>query len=118
MLADGITFSFGVLLYRLCDVFQVSKDKVALVGSLLGGIPLFMGPICSALINRFSCRAVTVAGGLLTGTGFLLSAFVTDFNMFYLTMSIISGLGLSLVYVPAVVVVAYYFEDNRSLATG
>jgi hypothetical protein len=118
MLADGITFSFGVLLHRLIDVFGVSKDKVALVGSLLGGIPLFMGPVCSILINRFGCRAVTITGGLLTGVGFILSSYVTQFDLFFLTMSLLSGFGLSLVYLPAVVVVAYYFEENRSLATG
>jgi hypothetical protein len=118
MLADGITFSFGVLLHRLIDVFGVSKDKVALVGSLLGGIPLFMGPVCSILINRFGCRAVTVTGGFLTGIGFILSSYVTHFDLFFLTMSLVSGLGLSLVYLPAVVVVAYYFEEHRSLATG
>lgn len=118
MIADGVCFSYGVLLYKLKDDFDVSKDKVALVGSLLGGIPLFMGPLCSFLINRFSCRSVTVIGGLLTAIGFFISSFVTKFNWFYLTISIISGFGLSLVYVPAVVIVAYYFDEKRSLATG
>lgn len=118
MVADGISFSFGVLLYSLVDIFDVTKSDVALVGSILGGLPLFFGPICSYLVNRFSCRTVTVAGGLLTAIGFFLSSFVQKFNLFYITMSLISGIGLSLVYVPAVVIVAYYFEEKRSWATG
>ena len=38
--------------------------------------------------------------------------------MLYLTFGLLTGIGLSLCYVAAVVIVAYYFEQRRSLATG
>jgi len=39
-------------------------------------------------------------------------------QMLYITFGMITGFGLSLCYVAAVVSVAYYFEQRRSLATG
>lgn len=49
--------------------------------------------------------------------GFFLSAFVNSLEMLFLTFSL-SGLGLSVCFVAAVVIVAYYFEKKRSFATG
>ena len=39
-------------------------------------------------------------------------------QVLFFTLGIISGLGLSLCYVAAIVIVAYYFDKRRSLATG
>lgn len=51
-------------------------------------------------------------------TGFLLSSVSHSIKMLYLTFGIMSGFGLSLCYVAAVVIVAYYFDKRRSFATG
>ena len=48
----------------------------------------------------------------------MLSAFCQRLELLYLTFGIIAGFGLSLCYVAAVVIVAYYFDENRSFATG
>ena len=50
--------------------------------------------------------------------GFLLSAVTHRLELLYITFGLISGFGLSLCYVAAVVIVAYYFDQKRSFATG
>jgi len=61
---------------------------------------------------------VTLVGSVLSSLGFLLTAFSQSLEVVYFTCGILAGFGLSLNYVAALVIVAYYFDTKRSLATG
>lgn len=78
----------------------------------------FPGPVVSALANKYGCRAVCIAGSIISASAFVLSTFSTSVNMLMLTYGILGGFGFGLIYLPAVVAVGYYFETKRSLATG
>uniref|UniRef100_T1IP78 Major facilitator superfamily (MFS) profile domain-containing protein n=1 Tax=Strigamia maritima TaxID=126957 RepID=T1IP78_STRMM len=118
LIADGITHSFGVMYVEFLNFFKESKGKTAWIGSLFMGIPLLAGPLASALADRFGCRKVTIAGALLAALGFILSSLSESIELLFLTFGIMSGFGLALCYVAAIVIVAYYFEKKRSFATG
>eukprot|EP00095_Tigriopus_kingsejongensis_P011825 snap_masked-scaffold1818_size27096-processed-gene-0.5 protein:Tk11825 transcript:snap_masked-scaffold1818_size27096-processed-gene-0.5-mRNA-1 annotation:"PREDICTED: uncharacterized protein LOC100881530" len=118
MIADGITFSFGVIFVELQEEFQETKALTAGVVSLFHSVPLLSGPIASALTDRYGCRKMTILGSLLATFGFLLSTLVHRLEMLYLTFGLVAGFGLSLCYVSAIVIVAFYFDRRRSLATG
>uniref|UniRef100_A0A182K9Y6 Major facilitator superfamily (MFS) profile domain-containing protein n=1 Tax=Anopheles christyi TaxID=43041 RepID=A0A182K9Y6_9DIPT len=118
LIADGVTFSFGVMYIELLSYFGEGKGKTAWVGSLFMAMPLLCGPVASFLTDRYGCRKVTIIGSILASIGFALSAYATSIEMLYLTFGILSGFGLSLCYVAAVVIVAYYFDKRRSFATG
>ena len=118
MIADGVTFSVGVMFIEFQKEFGHSSSRTAGVIGLFHAVPLLSGPIASALTDRYGCRKVTIAGSILATVGFLLSSLANSLEVLYLTFGIISGFGLSLCYVAAVVIVAYYFERRRSFATG
>uniref|UniRef100_A0A2M4AGP0 Putative monocarboxylate transporter n=1 Tax=Anopheles triannulatus TaxID=58253 RepID=A0A2M4AGP0_9DIPT len=118
LIADGVTFSFGVMYIELLSYFGEGKGKTAWVGSLFMAMPLLCGPVASFLTDRYGCRKVTIIGSILASVGFALSAYATSIEMLYLTFGILAGFGLSLCYVAAVVIVAYYFDKKRSFATG
>ncbi|XP_055677444.1 uncharacterized protein LOC129786435 [Lutzomyia longipalpis] len=118
LIADGITFSFGVIFVEFLNYFREGKAKTAWIGSLFMAMPLLSGPIASFLTDRYGCRCVTVVGSILAATGFMISAFSTSMEMLFFTFGILAGFGLSLCYVAAVVIVAYYFDKRRSFATG
>lgn len=118
MIADGCAFSFGVFYVELLDYFQESKAVTALVGSLFVSVPLITGPLASAFTNRYGCRNATIIGGFIAGTSFVISSFSNSIEMLCFTFGIMAGIGLSMVYVAAIVVVAFYFEDKRAFATG
>ncbi|XP_075973959.1 monocarboxylate transporter 14-like [Anticarsia gemmatalis] len=118
LIADGITFSFGVFFPHFLEYFGESKGKTAWIAGIFMAMPLLSGPIASFLTDRYGCRRVTIFGSILAAIGFVISAFVDNMETLFLTFGIMAGFGLSLCYVAAVVIVAYYFEKKRSLATG
>ncbi|GBP93669.1 Monocarboxylate transporter 12 [Eumeta japonica] len=118
LIADGITFSFGVFYVHFLEYFGEGKGKTAWIGGIFMAMPLLSGPVASFLTDRYGCRRMTVFGSLLAALGFVISAFVDNMETLFLTFGIMAGFGLSLCYVAAVVIVAYYFEKKRSLATG
>ena len=81
MIADGVTFSFGVFYVEFNKYFGESKSKTAWIGSLLASMPLLSGPIASSLADRFGCRRVTIAGSLLATVGFVLSSYASKDTM-------------------------------------
>lgn len=118
MIADGITFSFGIFNVEFLKYFGDSKGKTAWIGSIFMASPLLSGPIASYLTDRYGCRKVTIVGSITASIGFLLSAMCDSMEMLFVTFGVIAGVGLSLCYVAAVVSVAYYFDKRRSFATG
>ncbi|XP_054282320.1 monocarboxylate transporter 14-like [Macrosteles quadrilineatus] len=117
MIADGISFSFGLLFLEFLKEFEASKSATSWIGSLFMAVPLMSGPICSALVDRYGCRWMTILGGLISGLGFILSTFCDTIYLMYLTFGVIAGIGLGLCYVTAVVSIAYWFDKKRTLAT-
>lgn len=118
MIADGISFSFGLLYIEFLEEFQASKSTTAWIGSLFIAVPLLSGPVMSALVDRYGCRSMTILGGIISTIGFVLASISTSLEMMMVTFGVIAGLGLGLVYVTAVVSIAYWFEKKRNLATG
>ncbi|KAB0793466.1 hypothetical protein PPYR_13086 [Photinus pyralis] len=118
MIADGISFSFGLLYIEFLYEFGASKSVTSWIGSLFMAVPLLTGPVMSALVDRFGCRKMTIIGGIVSAFGFVLSSYAQSITMMYITFGFIAGLGLGLCYVTAVVSVAYWFDKKRSLAVG
>lgn len=118
LIADGISFSFGLLYSELLDYFKEGTTKTAWVGSLFMSVPLLVGPIMSNLVDKYGCQKMTIIGGLLGCAGFVLSSMSNSVEVLMITFGIIAGLGLGVIYVTAVVSIAFWFETKRTFATG
>ncbi|XP_028902150.2 uncharacterized protein LOC105221369 isoform X2 [Zeugodacus cucurbitae] len=118
LIADGLGFSFGLINSELLDYFGESASKTAWISSLFFSVPLLMGPIWSNLVDKYGCRKMTIFGGFLSAVGFGLSSLCNSVEMLMLTFGIISGLGLGIGYVTAVVSIAFWFDKKRTFATG
>lgn len=81
-------------------------------------VPLLAGPIMSNLVDKYGCQKMTMIGGVLGCAGFVLSSMSNSVEVLFFTFGIISGLGLGVIYVTAVVSIAFWFESKRTFATG
>lgn len=77
-----------------------------------------LGPFSAALINKHGFRFVGVLGTILASTSTAISSLFDNIALLTLTYSVFGGLGFGMLYVAAVIVLGFYFERWRSLATG
>ena len=115
---DGIVFSFGMFIEPIGKDFGASKATVALVGSLLSGFYLIVGPFVSGLVNKFGFRLVTIFGSLIASVAFALCYFAPQVSFLHVLYGVFGGIGFCFIYMPSVIIVGYYFEKWRPLATG
>lgn len=113
LIIDGIAFSFGLIYTELLNYFGESKTKTAWIGALFIAVPLLSGPVLSNLVDKYGCRVMTVIGGLIGGIGFVLASISTSVEMLYITFGLISGFGIGIGYVTAIVSIAFWFDKRR-----
>lgn len=118
LIADGISFSFGLLYTEFLVYFGESKSKTAWIGSIFLAVPLLSGPVMSNLVDKYGCRRMTIIGGIMSGIGFMLAAVSNSVEMLYWTFGFAGGLGLGIGYVTAVCSVVGWFDKKRTFATG
>ncbi|XP_059046184.1 monocarboxylate transporter 14 isoform X2 [Achroia grisella] len=118
IVTDGMTYSFGVFYAEFLTYFNEGKGKTAWIVSILVGVTLSSGPISSSFVNRWGCRAVTIAGALLSAVCVVASAYAENVLTLIFTIGVGAGFGFGLIYLPAIVSVTVWFERYRSLATG
>ena len=117
-LADGWSYSFGVLFPSLLENFEEGKGKTSLIAALLYGVPMLLSPVVCALTTCYGCRGITIVGGVLTAVSILLSAFANSISLLCASIGLLMGIGLVMTYIPSLFIVTFYFEKKRGLATG
>lgn len=113
LIIDGIAFSFGLIYTELLNYFEESKTKTAWIGALFFAVPLMSGPVLSNLVDKYGCRVMTIVGGFIGGIGFVLASMSTSVEMLYITFGLISGFGIGIGYVTAIVSIAFWFDKKR-----
>lgn len=72
----------------------------------------------TALTNRYGFRLVTILGSLIASSAFALSTLATSPIHLHIFYGVMGGIGFCFIYMPSVIIVGYYFEKWRPLATG
>ncbi|CAJ0583350.1 unnamed protein product, partial [Mesorhabditis spiculigera] len=118
LIVDGIATCFTAFKPSYSQTFQSPDSVIALIGALLIAAYLLVGPFVGGLCNKFGSRPVVMVGSLLSGLAFVAAPFMPNVWMYIFAYGLIGGIGFGMIYLPAIVVVGYYFDTKRAMATG
>jgi MCP family monocarboxylic acid transporter-like MFS transporter 13 len=114
----GVSYSFAAFFASFAREFAVQRADVALIFGLCGLIYFALGAGAGMLADRFGPRAVCSAGMLSIGAGLLATSLAQSIAMVYLGYGVVVGIGIALVYTPAIACVQPWFSRRRGLAAG
>ncbi|CAF1287823.1 unnamed protein product [Rotaria sordida] len=118
MIIDGFLYAFGAISDDLKKHHKCQEWAVSLVISIACSCYLLSAPLASALCNKWGCRPIGIIGGIIAAAAVATSVFAPNIQLMWLLFGFVGGIGMGLVYLPSIVMVGYYFDKKRAIATG
>ncbi|MEO7150288.1 MAG: MFS transporter [Burkholderiaceae bacterium] len=114
----GVAYSFAAFFESFTHEFAARRADVALVFGLSGLIYFVLGAGGGLLADRYGPRKVCCAGMLFIAGGLLATSYADSISMVYAAYGVGVGVGIALVYTPAIACVQPWFTKRRGLAAG
>jgi MFS family permease len=114
----GISYSFAAFFEPFAAEFGASRAQVSLVFGLSGLLYFVLGAFAGMASDRFGPRRVTSAGMLCIALALAAGSQAQSMMQVTLVYGVLLGLGIALVYTPAIGSVQPWFTRRRGLAAG
>ncbi len=114
----GIIYSFTVFFPSVLTEFGQGRGQTSWIVSIAAGLTLGAGGVTGRMSDRLGPGRMVAGGGVLIGTGLLLSSLASSLWQVYLAYGLVLGFGVSCAFVPSVAAVGGWFERRRGLALG
>jgi len=114
----GVAYSFAAFFESFAREFDAQRADVSLVFGLCGLIYFVLGVGGGMLSDRFGPRVTCVSGMVLIAAGLLGTSAAGSMPLVYAACGVCIGLGIALVYTPAIGCVQPWFTRRRGLASG
>ncbi len=114
----GVAYSFAAFFESFAGEFSAQRADVALVFGLSGLLYFVLGAPAGAIADRVGPRVTCTAGMIALAVGMFAASYADSLMVVYLALGGGIGLGVALVYTPAMGAVLPWFMRNRGLASG
>jgi MFS family permease len=118
LLCLGSVYSWSIFRTPLENELGISASASLLPYTFVLVFYAALMPIAGFYIPRIGTRVVTAIGGIVVGSGYILSSFATQVEMLVFSYGVIAGTGIGIVYGVPIVVVSRWFPDRKGLAVG
>ncbi|HZL39147.1 MAG TPA: oxalate/formate MFS antiporter [Pseudolabrys sp.] len=86
--------------------------------SILIILQTWLSPLQGYMVDRFGPRLLIAVGCLMSGAGWITSAYATSLTGLYFTYGLFCGVGTGIVYIGIIGLMVRWFPDRRGFATG
>src|SRR6195952_2562368 len=100
------------------DNLHTTLPAIQITFSILIVLQTWLSPLQGYLVDKFGARLLIAIGCLLSGLGWVTSAYVTSLVGLYFTYGLFCGVGTGIVYVGIIGLMVRWFPDRRGFATG
>ncbi len=100
------------------DALSVPLSAVQVTLTILIVLQTWLSPAQGWLVDRFGPRFLIAVGCVLSGLGWVTSAYVSSLWGLYLTYGLFCGVGTGIVYIGIIGLMVRWFPDRRGFATG
>ncbi|XP_077977761.1 monocarboxylate transporter 13-like [Glandiceps talaboti] len=116
ILTIGSMTSMGVFFIEFMEYFNTDAGTTAWVNSVAFAMLYCVGPVASALNDRFGARPIIIFGGILSSVGTIISTFATNLHTLYISYGVLTGTGVGLAYGPSIIIIGHYFQKHHAIA--
>ncbi|WP_331236085.1 MFS transporter [Natronorarus salvus] len=114
----GLSYSFGVLADAILAEFGRSRGLTSVAFGVQTVMLYVGGAGVGVLVDRYGTRRMLVLGGAVLCTGLVATSLVGSLLAFVFTYGVLTGVGLSVVYVVSYATVPRWFDRRLGLAGG
>jgi OFA family oxalate/formate antiporter-like MFS transporter len=100
------------------DSLGVPLSAVQVTLTILIVLQTWLSPAQGYLVDKFGPRFLIAVGCILSGLGWVTSAYVSSLWGLYLTYGLFCGVGTGIVYIGIIGLMVRWFPDRRGFATG
>src|SRR6202166_3431696 len=100
------------------DGLGASLADIQWTFSILIILQTWLSPLQGYLVDKFGPRLLIAVGCLMSGAGWITSAYATSLMNLYFTYGLLCGVGTGIVYIGIIGLMVRWFPDRRGFATG
>ncbi|KAI1799737.1 putative monocarboxylate permease [Daldinia bambusicola] len=114
----GYSASFGVYQLYYTTTLSLPESQASWIGSLQVFLTFFIGTLSGRSADAGYAQHTALLGSILIVLGTFTTSLATTYWQIFLAQGLCTGLGMGMLYMPAIAVISSYWKKNKAMALG